>query len=324
MEKSKRPELLTIKEIQQVLKEDDYTIVGNKNTIRFNNAKPLAEANLNSVSWISPKNKNGIKAAQHSQACLIICKTILEIPENLKESKCFIQTDNPKLVFSKIVSELIKTKPAPGKHPTAYIHEEAEIAPDVYIGPFTYVGKCIIGPGSVVWGQCYLHDGVSIGKNVEIHAGCVIGDDGSGYSKNEDGEWIKFPHIGSAILEDDVEIGAQTYINKGALGNTIIRRGAKIGNAVCIGHNVIVGENTIVLANSLICGSTQIDKNVYVAPSTVIKNKLKVSSGATIGMGAVVLKNVPENTTMIGNPATTLEEYGKWSRLKKKLFSKFE
>ena len=315
--------LRSISDIRQVLGCHSFEIIGIQRGVQFNDAKAIEEADHLSITWISTSNPNKVELVKGTQARLVVCDPSLALPKSLKDQKCFIVTPRPKLIFSIIVAELIQQKPSGEIHPTAYIHPDAELAEDVYIGPFTYVGKSTIGAGSIILGHCYLADGVTIGQNVEIHVGCIIGDDGSGYSKTETGEWVKFPHIGGTIIEDNVEVGPNTYINKGALGNTVIKQGAKIGNSVCIGHNVVIGQDAMVIANTLVSGSAVVGDNAYIGPSVVIRNQLIIGANATVGMGAVVLKDVPENTTVIGNPATPVEEYRKWSHLKNKLFSLF-
>jgi len=315
-------QIFTIEDVRRVLADRECEIVGNAGQVRFDKAKPLREADEKSIGWIAGNGRDAAEWAEKTRACLLICKPSLRIPEAAKTQKCFILTKNPKLLFSLVVGAFFVERPR-GVHPTAFVHPEAQIDERASIGAFSYVGKCKIGAHTIVSGHCYLHDNVTIGANVEIHAGCILGDDGSGYAKNDAGEWIKFPHIGGLVIEDHVEVGANTYINKGALGNTHIKRGAKIGNAVCIGHNVVIGENAIVIANSLVCGSAKVGEGVYIAPSAVIRNKLKIGDNATVGMGAVVLKDVPENTTVIGNPAMNMSEYRAWAKLKKKLFAMF-
>ena len=146
------------------------------------------------------------------------------------------------------------------------------------------------------------------GKNVQIGDNCSIGNDGFQYIKDVDGSLIKFPHFGNVILEDDVEIANNTCIDRGALSNTIIRRGVKIDNLVHIAHNVEIGENTQVIALSMIEGSVKIGKNCWISPSSCIKNKIMIGDNVIIGMGAVVIKDVESNSVMIGNPAKLLRK----------------
>ena len=146
------------------------------------------------------------------------------------------------------------------------------------------------------------------GKNVQIGVNCSIGNDGFQYIKDVDGDLIKFPHFGNVILEDDVEIANNTCIDRGALSNTIIRRGVKIDNLVHIAHNVEIGENTQVIALSMIAGSVKIGKDCWISPSSCIKNQLTIGDNVLIGMGAVVISDVESNSIMVGNPAKLLRK----------------
>ena len=184
-----------------------------------------------------------------------------------------------------------------------------------------YIGKAEIGDNATIWGHAYVHNNVTMGDNVEIHAGCVIGEIGSGFTKDESGEYVKFPHIGGVIIEDNVEVGALSYINRGSLSDTIIKRGAKIGNAVCIGHNVYIGEHSMVIANSVVAGSTKIGKNCWIAHSCSLRNGITLGDNVFIGMGSVVTGNCESNTTLYGNPAKDKEDHKKWRAIQQDLLN---
>ncbi len=145
------------------------------------------------------------------------------------------------------------------------------------------------------------------GKNVHIGEYCSIGNDGFQYLE-DNGVLIKFPHYGDVIIEDDVEIGNNVCIDRGALSHTIIRKGVKIDNLVHIAHNCDIGENTMVVANAMIAGSVKIGKNCWISPSSSIKNQIKIGDNSLIGMGAVVLKDVEPHSVMVGNPAKLLRK----------------
>ena len=147
------------------------------------------------------------------------------------------------------------------------------------------------------------------GDNVVIGEYCSIGRDGYQYILDvSTNKLIKFPHFGNIILEDDVEIGNNVCIARGALSNTILRRGVKVDNLVHIAHNVEVGENTQIIANAMIAGSVKIGKNCWISPSSSIKNQITIGDNVLIGLGAVVIKNVESNCVMIGNPARLLRK----------------
>jgi UDP-3-O-[3-hydroxymyristoyl] glucosamine N-acyltransferase len=135
----------------------------------------------------------------------------------------------------------------------------------------------------------------------------TIGGAGFGYAKNTSGQYSRFTHLGNVVLENDVTIHNNTCIDRAVMGSTIIAEGSKIDNLVHIAHGVVIGKNTLVIANSMIAGSTKIGENCWIAPSVSILNKVNVAEGSTIGMGAVVLKDVPAHSTVFGNPAKKKE-----------------
>jgi len=297
-----------VKDIIDLIK-GNYNIIGKPEGKYFTNVKPVTEADIDSLVWIKGSKNNKNELLQQTKASIIICDTTLAAGEEYKEKKCLIVVDNPKLVFTRVVENYFVSKKKSGIHPTAVIDPEAEIHPGAFIGPFTYIGKSKIGENSYIYGNCFIYDNITIGKNVTIHAGTVLGADGFGYSRNEKYELEKFPHVGGIIIEDNVDIGSNTSIDRGALGNTVIKEGTKIDNLVHIGHNCLIGRHCAIIANTMLGGSVEIKDYSYVAPSASILNQLTIGERATVGMGAVVTKDVPSGETWTGVPAKPLKEF---------------
>ena len=287
---------------------NNYVIHGSKN-YWFDNVKPSEFIDKNSLDWVNPIKTNKLEYIRLSKANIIICDNSIEINEELYNDRCIIVVDNPKLTFLRIASRYFCEEKRYGIHPSAVIHPEAKIAKKCSIGAFTYIGKSQIGTGTIIHGNCYIYDNTVIGKNVLIHAGTVIGADGFGYQRSEEGSFEKFPHIGGVVIKDNVEIGSNTSIDRGALGNTIIEDGAKIDNLVHIAHNVRVGKHSAVIANTMVGGSTVIGDYSWVAPCVSLRDQISIGAKVTVGMGAVVTKNIPDNETWTGSPAKPLKEF---------------
>lgn len=312
--------LFTFENIKPFLQED-YKIVGEINQIFFSNIKTIFEADIESLVWLNPTRTDKSILIQNTLAKIIICDLNTEIVDT---NKIYIQVNNPKLVFLRIVDELFNKKILFEIHPTSVLHPEAIIHPNVHIGPFNIIGKVIIGENTIIKSHCFIADQTIIGNNVTIQHNNTIGSDGFGYSKNEKGEFEKFPHIGGVIIEDFVEIGSNTCIDRGTLGNTIIKKGAKIDNLVHIAHNVEIGENCCIVANAMIGGSTKIENNTWISPSSSLRDGIIVGEGSTLGMGAVLMKNQPSETIWTGNPAKELSELIKNNKSISKLISNLQ
>jgi UDP-3-O-[3-hydroxymyristoyl] glucosamine N-acyltransferase len=207
-----------------------------------------------------------------------------------------------------------------GIHPTAVIGMDTVIAPSAWIGANCYVGnRCSIGERSKIFPNVTIFDDCNIGAHVTINAGTVIGADGYGYEQNAQGKYEKFPHTGGVVVEDDVEIGANTCIDRGVLEDTIVRRGVKIDNLVHVAHNVEIGENAMIIACCMIGGSVRIGARAWVAPAVTIINQKHIGMDAIIGLGAVVTKDVADGQTVMGAPALDQAEFRARSAAVKKL-----
>lgn len=224
------------------------------------------------------------------------------------DSQCRIEVKNPKLAFA-LIAEVLHpaTRNQPSIHPTAVIGENADIALTAFVGPNVSVGKrssvgvnsdiragVSIGENVTIGSDCVLHpnvviyDNVTIGDRVILHAGVVIGADGFGYVRGDLG-YHKFPQIGTVIIEDDVELGANSTIDRGALGRTRIGKGTKLDNMVHVGHNCDIGERVIIAAQTGISGSVTMEDDCVIGGQVGFGDHILVQSGAVIGSKAGVL-----------------------------------
>lgn len=286
----------------------EHTVLGRRDTV-ISHVKSLSEADETSLVWtgVQPADINAL--VQNTPASVFILP--LPVPAGLDhnaEHKTLLFVEDPRLAAIMVLAQFFRQRPSWGIHPTAVVHSEAKIAPDTYIGPHAVIGKCSIDSGSILYGNNYLYDGVKLGKNVTVHAGAVIGSDGFGYHAGKEQEWLKFEHVGGVEIGHGVEIGANTCIDRGALGNTIIGDGTKIDNLVHIAHNVRIGRHCLIIAHAMIGGSCTIGDHAWIAPNAGIMQKTHIGENATVGLGAVVLHDVPPGETWAGVPAHKIEK----------------
>lgn len=186
----------------------------------------------------------------------------------------------------------------------AVIADKAKIYPNVTIGDNAKVGEnTIIYPGVVVYHDCV------IGKNCILQSGTIIGGDGFGFQPNSENNYTKVPHIGNVIIEDHVEIGANTTIDRATMGSTIIRRGVKLDNLIQIAHNVEIGENTVIAAQAGIAGSTKIGKNCLIGGQVGIIGHLLIGDGVKIAAQSGIGNNLGDNEIVQGSPAFGIGDY---------------
>lgn len=179
------------------------------------------------------------------------------------------------------------------------VGDNVKIYPNVFIGEQVKIGNnVVLNPGVVIYHNCV------IGNNVTIHAGSIIGSDGFGFAPKADGSFQKVPQLGNVVIEDDVEIGSNTTIDRATIGSTIIRKGVKLDNLIQIAHNAEVGNNTVIAAQSGISGSTKIGKNVMVGGQVGFAGHISVADGTKLAAQSGVTKSIKEmNQTLTGHPA---------------------
>lgn len=187
----------------------------------------------------------------------------------------------------------------------AYLGENVVIGNNVKLYPQVYLGDNVcIGDDSILYPGVKIHHDCVVGKNVAIHAGSVIGGDGFGFAPQADGSFKKVPQIGNVVIEDNVEIGANTAIDRATIGSTIIKEGAKLDNLIQIAHNVEVGMNTVIAAQSGVSGSTKIGKNVMIGGQAGIVGHIQIADGTKINAQSGVSKSIKTtNTAVTGSPA---------------------
>jgi UDP-3-O-[3-hydroxymyristoyl] glucosamine N-acyltransferase len=246
---------------------------------------------------------------------------------NLFPSKCVLEMADPYLGFARAGQLLEDTSPlfdAESGSGRTYIHPTAKVHSSVIIGPYSVVGKeCVIGENTVIGPLCVIENGTVIGTNCKIDSGvivrrhCVIGNrviiqsgtviGSEGFGNARDGaRWFRIPHFGNVIIEDDAEIGANTTIDRGALGPTVIGARVKIDNLVMIAHNVTVGEDSAIAAQTGISGSTMVGKRGILAGQTGFVGHIEIGDDAFVGAKAGVSKNVEKGAKVTGYPARDL------------------
>lgn len=249
----------------------------------------------NSIIFLNKKN---IKIKADLDALILIPKGF-----KTKGSRCsFIEVDNPRLSFAKILGKfflLKKTKK--GIHKTCSIGKNCKIDKSVSIGINCVIGdNASIGANTIINNNVVISDNVIVGDNCYIKSGSTIGDDGFGFAVVKNEPPVKIPQIGSVIIGSNVEVGANSNIACGSINNTIIEDNVKIDDQVHIAHNCYISKNTIIAAGAIFSGSVRIEKNCWIGLGCSIIQKVVVGENSTIGMGAIVTKNVKKNTTIIG------------------------
>ncbi|MDY0268733.1 UDP-3-O-(3-hydroxymyristoyl)glucosamine N-acyltransferase [Trichloromonas sp.] len=292
---------------------------------------PLNAARPGDITFVaSPKHLGGLRGTQASAVILFPGADAGPLPA--------IVCDNPYLAFAKVLTHLQVRRPATrGVLPGARVAESAQLGADVTIHPGCVVGERVrIGAGTILYPQVVLYDDVVIGDDCTLHAGvivregcrigrrvilqpaAVIGSDGFGFAP--DGEhYFKIPQVGIVEIEDDVEIGSATCVDRAALGVTRIRRGAKIDNLVQIAHNVVVGEDTVIVSQVGIAGSTEIGRHCTFGGQSGTVGHLKIGDHVTVGGRGAVTGHVPSNKVISGTPAIDHQDWLKASMVFAKL-----
>jgi UDP-3-O-[3-hydroxymyristoyl] glucosamine N-acyltransferase len=290
--------------------------------LKITGAAPLESAGPSEIAFIG--SRKAAAQADHSQAgCLLVTN---EFPAG----RTLIRVDDPRGGFASVIGLLYpRPRVTPGVHPTAVLAPDAEIAPSAAVGAHAVIGPgvrigdrtiigpgCTIGAGATIGADGLLHahvtiyDHVSIGHRAVLHSGCVLGSDGFGFVRGPDG-YQKFPQIGRVEIGDDVEIGANSCVDRAALGVTRISDGVKLDNLVHIGHNCSIGKHVVIAAQTGLSGGVVVEDYAVIGGQVGIGDKARIETGAVLGSGCGILtsKIVRKGQVVWGTPARPLKEH---------------
>lgn len=312
------PKPMKLYELARLLK-CPYEGEGNTEIWGFNS---LENAQKGEVTFLSNRTYRHLLEKTNASAAII--------PEDEKFDRIpVIKSKNPYLSFIKSVNFFYRPYyPQPKIHPTALISSSARIGKDVAIGAMSYIGddteigsKTIIFPlvvvyphvkigvGTIIHSCVSIRERIRIGNNVIIHNGAVIGSDGFGYLQNKDGSHIKIPQTGTVVIEDNVEIGANTTIDRATLGETVIRHGTKIDNLVQVAHNVEIGAHSILAGQAGVSGSSKLGKKVIMAGQAGIADHINIGDNVIMAAQAGIMKDLPANSVVAGTPQRDIKEF---------------
>jgi UDP-3-O-[3-hydroxymyristoyl] glucosamine N-acyltransferase len=293
-------------------------VSGDKN-ITVNTLAKIEEGAPGALSFLSnPKYEHYIYTTLSS---IVIVSKEFEPKEHI--SATLVKVDDPYSSFAKLLQLYIASKPQKtGVSPQAAISASASVAEDCYVGEFAVIGEhATVGSGTKIYPQVYIGDNVKVGSNTTIYAGvkiyeeCVIGDnvvlhsgvvigaDGFGFAPNEAGGYDKIPQIGNVVIEDDVEIGANTCIDRATMGSTVICKGAKLDNLIQIGHNVVIGESTVFAAQTGIAGSSKVGAHCMFGGQVGVVGHITIGDNVQIGSQSGVSNHIEGGQKYFGTPA---------------------
>ena len=301
---------------KQIAEFVEGRVEGNENTA-INAFAKIEEGKEGAISFLS--NPKYIHYIYETKSSVVLINEDVELEHEVQPT--LIRVKNAYESVAKLLQLYDSMKPKKtGVDSLAFVSPSAKIGKDVYIGPFTFVGENVeIGDGSRIYPHVTIYDGCRIGKNVTIHAGTVIGADGFGFAPNTEG-YAKIPQIGIVIIEDNVEIGANTCVDRSTMGQTIIHKGVKLDNLIQVAHNCEIGENTVMSAQVGLAGSTKIGSWCMVGGQAGFSGHITVADKTFIGAQSGVISNTKGNgEQLIGAPAIDPKVFFKAQAVMKKL-----
>ena len=313
------------KQIAQII---DGIVEGDEN-ILVSNLSKIEEGTIGTLSFLAnPAYTNYIYS---TNASIVIVNKSFVLESPVKSSCTLIRVENAYESFAKLLElyNQINTEKEGVEQPS-FVSSNAKIGENCYVGAFAYIGQnvsignhvkiyphvyigdnCKIGNNTTLFSGVKIYHDCLIGKNCTIHASTVVGSDGFGFAPNNEGHvFTKVPQIGNVIIEDDVEIGSNSSIDRATLGSTILRKGVKLDNLVQIAHNVEIGENTVIAGLSGIAGSTKVGKNCMIGAQVGVAGHLRIANGVKIAGQSGIGSNIDkEGEILQGSPAFNIGEF---------------
>ena len=302
-------------------------VVGNPNA-EVSTLSKIEEGTKGSLTFLSnPKYLNFIYS---TQASVTIVNRNFVIEGSITTT--LIKVDDAYGAFAKVLTFYSQAKidSKKGIEQPVFMSDDLKYGPDLYVGSFTYIGKNVtLGKNVKIYPNCYIGDNVTIGDNMLMHAGVriysdisignncclhsgvIIGADGFGFAPNSDNSYDKIPQIGNVIIENDVEIGAGTTVDRATMGSTIIRNGVKLDNQIQIAHNVEIGENTVIAAQTGVAGSTKIGKHCTIGGQVGISGHIVIGNNVRIQAQSGVTKNLKDDEIVQGTPSFNYNDFSK-------------
>lgn len=277
---------------------------------KFHVVRPasLRKPKDNAVMFIMKEYFQYVETLYNVNECLIFWPDEESVPEKIAARNAVKKCARPHFEYCKFYRDnnvVYLPQKVDGKYiDGSFIAEGAVIGSNTCIMPGAYVGENVrIGDNVYIGAGVKLVGDISIGNNVVIRENSVLGADGLSTDRDEDGKAATMPQFGEIILEEDVQIGANTVIARGAIDETVIRRGSKIDNSCFISHNVHIGEDSFIVGETIMFGSSELGDKAFISGNATIRNGIKIGSNVTVGMGAVVVKDVEDGRVVKGNPA---------------------
>lgn len=313
----------TAQQIAEILEGD---IVGNPN-VEVSKLSKIEEGEKGSLTFLSNPKYNSYLYTTNASIAIVNKSFVAE-----KEIETtLIKVADAYAAFSKLLEFYNQVKNNKfGREEPHYISKTATVGSDEYIGAFSYIGENVkvgnnvkiypnvtisdnvtIGDNTTVFSGARIYSETSIGNNCVIHAGVIIGCDGFGFAPNTDGQYDKVPQTGNVVIEDNVDIGSATTIDRATLGSTVIRKGVKLDNQIQIAHNVEVGENTVIAAQTGVAGSTKIGSNCMIGGQVGISGHITIGDNVKIGAQSGISKSVESNKVIMGTPAFEILDFNR-------------